>query len=125
MLAFFFVNLLFMGWSLGMIVTGCVLRWGHKAEALAWAVPGIVQPLSAVFYPVSVYPAWIQPIALCFPASHVFEGMRQVLSGHGVSSYHMWCAMGLNVIYMALAALMFKTCLDGARRRGFLVKYGA
>ena len=93
MLAFFFVNLLLMGWSLGLMVTGCILKWGPPAEALAWAVPGLVQPIAAVFYPVSVLPGWLQPIALSFPASHIFEGMRASLSGQIVEPHHMWCAV--------------------------------
>ncbi len=62
-----FVNLLFMGWSLGLLVTGLILRFGPPAEALAWALPVLVQPVSAVFYPVSVLPSWLQPVAFCVP----------------------------------------------------------
>ena len=120
-----FANLILMGWSLGLLTTGFILRWGPPAEALAWAIPGVIQPLSAVFYPVSVLPAWLQPIALCFPASHVFEGMRQILSGKGLDVNHIWCAIGLNVIYMTASGMIFKSCLDSAKQRGFLVKYGA
>jgi ABC-2 type transport system permease protein len=119
-----FANLIFMGWSIGLMTTGFILKWGPPAEALAWAIPGLIQPISAVFYPVSVLPGWLQPIALCFPASHVFEGMRQSLSGREIDPMHIWLAFLLNVIYMVLAGLLFKSCLDGAKRRGFLVKYG-
>jgi ABC-2 type transport system permease protein len=125
MLAFFFANLLVMGWSLGMMVTGCILKWGPPAEALAWAVPGLVQPIAAVFYPVSVLPAWLQPIALAFPASHIFEGMRSVLSGHSVDQVHIWSAVLLNIIYLIVFAYLFQASLEDARKRGFLVKYGS
>ena len=40
------------------------MRWGQAAESLAWAVPFFIQPLAAVFYPVSVLPAWLQPAAM-------------------------------------------------------------
>jgi ABC-2 type transport system permease protein len=123
-LGLLFANLILMGWSIGLMTTGCILRWGPPAEALAWAIPGVIQPLSAVFYPISVLPLWLQPFAVCFPASHVFEGMREILAGHSLSSEHLLCAFLLNVLYMGLAAFMFKSCLDGARERGSLVKYG-
>jgi len=125
MLAFFFVNLLLMGWSLGLMVTGCILKWGPPAEALAWAVPGLVQPIAAVFYPVSVLPFWLQPIALFFPASHIFEGMRTALSGHSVEPHHLWCAVLLNILYLSLFGYFFQVSLEDARKRGFLVKYGS
>jgi ABC-2 type transport system permease protein len=123
-LGLLFVNLVLMGWSIGLMTTGFILRWGPPAEALAWAIPGIIQPLSAVFYPVSVLPGWLQPVALCFPASHVFEGMRQILSGRGLDPNHIWCAFLLNVIYLSAAGFCFNYFLEGARKRGFLVKYG-
>lgn len=123
-LGLLFGNLILMGWSIGLMTTSCILRWGTNAAALAWAVPGLLQPLSAVFYPVSVLPAWVQPFAYCLPASHVFEGMRQILAGGGVNINHIVSAFLLNIVYMAVAAWLFKFCLDGARMRGALVKYG-
>jgi ABC-2 type transport system permease protein len=123
--ALLFANLLLMGWSLGLLITGCILRWGPPAEALAWAVPFLVQPVSAVFYPVSVLPAWMQPIALCVPASHVFEGMRQVIETGHIESWHIWSAFGLNTLYAVLAAFIYNYFFEQARRRGFLAKYAA
>lgn len=123
-LGLLFVNLMLMGWSVGLMTTACVLRWGPPAEALAWAVPGLLQPISACFYPVSVLPAWLQPVAMCVPASHVFEGMRQVLAGQPLDPHHVWYAFGLNVIYMTTSALVFSLSLEGAKMRGFLPNTG-
>jgi len=125
LLAFFFANLLLMGWSLGLMVTGCILKWGPPAEALAWAVPGLVQPIAAVFYPVSVLPGWLQPVALSFPAAHVFEGMRAALSGQAIAPHHIWCALILNILYLFAFGYFFQLSLEDARKRGFLVKYGS
>ncbi len=124
-LALLFVNLLLMGWSMGLVTTGFILRFGPPAEALAWAIPGILQPVSAVFYPISVLPSWLQPVAQCVPASHVFEGMRQLLATGAVDAHHLWCAFALNAFYMVVAAMTFRYFLEGARTRGFLAKYGA
>ena len=79
-----FANLLLMGWAVGMMTTGLIMRWGQSAEALAWGIPFLIQPLAAVFYPLDVLPAWLQPIARTIPATHVFEGMRAVLKGEGL-----------------------------------------
>jgi ABC-2 type transport system permease protein len=123
-LAFLFANLLLTGWSLGLFTTALIMRWGPPAEAMAWAVPFLVQPVSAVFYPVSVLPGWLQVIAQWVPAAHVFEGMRQVLQHGRMDAYHMWCAFGLNVLYMIIAGLIFKHLFQQARQRGYLAKYG-
>ena len=80
-----FFNVLLMGWVMGMVTTALITRWGQAAEALAWGVPFLIQPLCAVFYPLSTLPAWLRPISVCIPATHVFEGMREVLAGQGLS----------------------------------------
>lgn len=123
-LAFLFGNLLLMGWSLGLFTTALILRWGPPAEALAWAVPFLVQPVCAVFYPISVLPAWLQPVAYWVPAAHVFEGMRQILQTGHLDPARMWCALGLNIVYMIGAGLVFRYLFQEARHRGYLAKYG-
>ena len=120
----FFANLLFMGWSLGLMTTAMIIRWGQGAEALAWAIPFLVQPFCAVFYPVTVLPPWIQPIARLIPATHVFEGMRAIIAGQGWNPEPMWTALGLNVFYAVVAAAFFVWMFRIAQRKALLVKLG-
>lgn len=124
MLAAFFVNLLLMGWSMGLATTGVIIRFGPPAEALAWAIPFLIQPVSAVFYPVSVLPPALQIVAKACPSSYVFEGMRQVLEHKSFDGSSLLIAFGLNVVYMILAALIFRYYFDEARMRGLLAKHG-
>ncbi len=121
----FFVNLMVFGWSLGMISTALILRWGQAAESLAWAIPFFIQPVVAVFYPVAKLPGWLQPVASAFPATYVFEGMREVLDPKNgtVSWYNLGMAAGLNVIFMVLAAIIFASILRATKRKGLLTKF--
>jgi ABC-2 type transport system permease protein len=118
----FFANLLLFGWSLGMVSVALIMRWGQAAESLAWAVPFLIQPISAVFYPVSVLPSWLQPVALALPSTHVFEGMRAVLAGSTVPWDSLGIALALNGICLAAASAFFAATLRDARQRGLLVK---
>jgi len=119
-----FVNLVLMGWSLGMMTMGMILRYGEMAEPLAWAVPYLLQPISAVFYPISVLPDWLKPVAYASPATYVFEGMRQVLRGEPLSPANLGSALALNALYMLLAALFFRHMFNEARKQGLLSKFG-
>ena len=119
-----FANLLVMGWSVGMVTTALITRWGQSAEALAWGIPFLIQPLSAVFYPVSVLPRWLQPVALSIPSTHVFEGMRQVLNGGGLAWHYLLWAGALNIVYLILASLFFRFMFGQARKNGLLAKLG-
>ncbi len=119
-----FLNLLFMGWSIGLFSTGLLIRFGHTSATLIWVIPFFLQPLSAVFYPVSVLPHWLQVISLCLPPTHVFEGMRQILATGRMDWYHLQWAFLLNVLYMLFASAIFKYLYEEARKHGSLTKYG-
>ena len=118
----FLGNLILFGWFLGMISTALIMRFGQAAESLAWAVPFFIQPLAAVFYPVSVLPNWLQPAAMALPCTPVFEGMRSVLSGQPVPWGNVQHALLLNLVWGTLAALFFAANLRHVRKSGLLVK---
>ena len=123
--ALLFANLLLMGWALGLLATGLILRFGQPAEGLAWALPFLIQPLSAVFYPVSVLPTWLQPIALCIPSTYVFEGMRQIILKGTLDWHYLQCSFLLNILYLIASAIVFHFLFEETKRLGNLGKYGA
>jgi ABC-2 type transport system permease protein len=122
--AAFFANLVITSWSLGLISTGVVLRWGLGAESFAWLIVFVFLPLCCVYYPVATLPAWLQPVSLALPPTYVFEGLRAiVLEGNFVASF-MLKAFVLNVLYFALGFAAFSFFLQSARRHGTLVQMG-
>ena len=120
----FFVNLLVMGWAIGFAISGLVLRFGLGAESLAWVAIFAVAPISGIYYPISVLPGWLQPVALALPSSYVFEGMRAVLQEGIVRTDFMIIAAALNVVYLALGAACFLLFFRAARVRGLLLQVG-
>ena len=119
----FFANLMVMGWWVALGVISLILRHGAGAEALAWSVLFGLTPFSAVFYPVSVLPAVLQPVALALPSSHVFEGMRAALQGAILWDQLAW-AVGLNILWMAAGLWLFSAQFRQARLRGALLSIG-
>ena len=72
-LIFFFINLIFMGWSIGFVVCGLVLRYGQAFEELAWAFIFILLPFSCVYYPIDALPSFFQKWHLNLPLqTHLF-----------------------------------------------------
>jgi ABC-2 type transport system permease protein len=121
----FFGLLMMFGWSLGMISSALILRWGQAAESLAWAVPFLIQPLAAVYYPLSVLPGWAQSLALCLPCAPVFEGMRAVVAGQPVNWNLLGVALGTNVVWMLVATGIYLWVLKNGRERGTLTRVTA
>ena len=123
-LVLLFANLMVMGWWVALMVVALILRHGAGAETMAWAVLFGLTPFSAVFYPVSVLPPALRALALALPSSHVFEGMRAVLLHGAVQWSEMGWAIGLNLIWMAAAMVVFARQFRAARVRGALISIG-
>ncbi|NOX21110.1 MAG: ABC transporter permease [Nitrospirae bacterium] len=118
------INLVAMGWALGILTTGFILRFGQEAEVLAWAVAFLFMPFSAVFYPVDVLPPVIKTISFFIPASHVFEGMRTLINSDGFPSRELIIATILNVVYLSVALIVFKLTYRKVLKDGLIPKIG-
>lgn len=115
-------NLLLMGWGMGLFTTGLLLRWGHSAEALIWGVPFLIQPFSAIFYPLDVYPAWLKPVCLALPSTHVLESMRAMVRTGDYSWTSFAAALALNLVYLAFFGWFYVRMLERGRQNGQLVR---
>jgi ABC-2 type transport system permease protein len=123
-LAAFFLNLILTSWSVGVFVSGVIMRNGLGAENLAWTIMFLLMPLSCVYYPVSVLPHWLQIVAWSLPPTYVFEGMRALLINHEFRADLMIAAFAMNVVLFAAAVTGFLQLLKSARRNGSLMQTG-
>ncbi len=123
-LAAFFANLILTSWAVGIFVSGLVMRNGLGAESFAWTIMFLLMPLTCVYYPVSVLPDWLQPVALALPPTYVFEGMRALLIEHIFRADLMWRALGLNALWFGAGVYGFIRLLDASRRHGSLLQAG-
>ena len=122
--ALFFANLVLTGWAVGLFVSGLVMRLGLGAESLAWTVMFVLLPLTSVYYPVTVLPVWLQPVAWSLPPTYVFEGLRALLIDHQIRFDLMGEAFALNIVLFAAASLAFRILLEKAREAGSLMQMG-
>jgi ABC-2 type transport system permease protein len=123
-LAAFFFNLMVMGWAVGLFVTGLLLRMGLGAEGIVWTGIFLIAPVTGIYYPISVLPEWLQPLAWSFPSTYVFEGMRAVMFEHVFRWDLMMGATLLNVVYLIGGAASFLIFYRIARVRGLLLQQG-
>lgn len=119
-----FLNLLLFAWAMGMATMAVVVRYGMGSEALAWGLPFLIQPFSAVFYPIDVLPPWLQPVAYAVPSSYIFESLRAILRTGSAEPWMLLTAFGLNIVYLAAGAAFFGWMLQQARRQGHLSRLG-
>jgi ABC-2 type transport system permease protein len=120
----FFCNLIFTSWSLGIFVSGLVLRNGLGAESIVWTLMFGILPLACVYYPVSVLPSWLQVVAWVLPPTYVFEGMRSLLIDHVFRAELMVEALLINAVLFIVSFAAFLALLNSARRAGSLLQSG-
>jgi ABC-2 type transport system permease protein len=120
----FFCNLIFTSWSLGIFVSGLVLRNGLGAESIVWTLMFGILPLACVYYPVSVLPHWLQYAAWALPPTYVFEGMRALLIDHVFRADLMLDALLINAVLFIVSFAIFLGLLNSARRAGSLLQGG-
>ena len=123
-LAAFFANLILTSWSVGILVSGVLLRNGMGAESLAWTLMFVLMPLTCVYYPVATLPSWLQVVAWSLPPTYVFEGMRALVISHEFRTDLMLQACALNAVYFSGAVIAFLQLLKSARRQGSLMQSG-
>ncbi len=123
-LAAFFLNLILTSWSIGIFVSGLLLRNGMGAESLAWTIMFLFLPLTCVYYPVAVLPSFLQYVAWSLPPTDVFEGMRALLIDQVFRADLMVEAFAFNVVLFAAASFAFVKLLQSARAQGSLLQTG-
>lgn len=121
-LALFWVNLFMSAMAFGLLNITLVMRFGHGVGPLTWILPFLLQPFSAVFYPVSVLPPLFQKIASVLPMSHIFEGMRYTLSTGRINFEEGAAATILSILYLAVSVGLFSVILNWCKTSGRLVK---
>ena len=120
----FFCNLIFTSWSVGIFVSGLVLRHGLGAESIVWTLMFGLMPLACVYYPVTVLPHWLQYVAWALPPTYAFEGMRALLMRHEFRGDLMAQAFAINVLLLVASFAIFLVLLRSARKHGSLLQSG-
>ena len=123
-LAAFYASLIIFGWSVGLVVSGLVLRYGLGAEGFAWALLFAVAPVCGVYYPVTILPWWLQAVSHILPASYIFEGMRAIVLHREVHTDLLLVAGALNLLWLAIGVAAFLTFYRSVRDRGMLLQLG-
>lgn len=121
----FLLVLFLFGIALGIVGTAIVLRLGPASEWFVWPIPALLSPFAGVFYPISTLPEWMQWIARLMPPSYVFEGIRAVVAGRGVSTASLAGGVALAAVSILLACGLFVRTYRYAVRTGLLARYSA
>ena len=119
---FAYLNMIIFATAVGLVLIGFVFQFGTRVQAFTWGTIFMLQPFCAVYFPVSVLPTFLQPIAYLFPATYFFEWLRSLHERVGYSDLRLGAAFIFNLVWLVLACWIFSRQLAAAKRSGQLVR---
>ena len=111
----------------GIMAATLPLLFPERGEEMTFVISSILLLVSGVYYPISVLPAWMQPLATVSPATYVLEGMRAtILDGAPTLAIgpYLLPILVLGVVTLPLGLAVFGWAERYAKRTGKLKRSG-
>jgi ABC-2 type transport system permease protein len=111
----------------GVMAAVMPLLFPEKGEEMTFVISSILLLVSGVYYPVSVLPDWMEPLATISPATYVLEGMRAALLLDAPTAAlwpALWPIILLGVITLPVGVAIFGWAERYAKRTGRLKRSG-
>ena len=117
----------FIGFGIGAAVLP--LLFTERGSQMYYIVRAILLLVSGVYYPISVLPGWMQPLARISPATYVLEGLRAALLNDAtlwslVIWNNTWPLLITGVVSVPLGVIIFRFAERYAKRTGKLKRNG-
>lgn len=118
MLAVYIMELMLFSWALGLFVLALIIRFGTSIQSLSWMLVFLFQPIGAVFYPVTILPEVVRPIAYALPITYIFEAVRYQLTMGTVHGQNLAIATIMNIIVLIASYVFLKFIYAQAKKSG-------
>ena len=115
-------GLMLYGLAEGLVINAAMMLKGPEYMNLTWIITGIVMVLSAVYYPLELLPKEVRLISNLLPTTYAIQSIRTVLVGTGNGIAEGLMSIGIGLVYLAIAALVFKWAIDKSRENGTILR---
>jgi ABC-2 type transport system permease protein len=113
--------------GLGIVASVLPLLFPERGAQMTHVIQAVLLLISGVYFPVSVLPAWMQPLTRISPATYVLEGMRAALldgAGTAMLLLNLGRLVLIGVVAIPLGLLIFRQAEVYAKRTGKLKRSG-
>jgi ABC-2 type transport system permease protein len=115
---------------LGLILAGAMLLMVHHVWSVGDAVAGALYLFSGAIFPLTVLPAFLQPIGYIMPLTYWLELLRRSLVGQVAQAFPtlqrfsnlelLAILSGLTLFFSLISSLVFRWCEHRAKERGLI-----
>lgn len=111
--------------SAGILSAGIIMIF-KKGDPVDFLFGSLSRVFSGVFFPVTVFPVWLQYVAWALPLTHALEGIRlTLLVGaplHAIAG-HLWYLVIFSLVTLPLSIIIFGHAVKHAKINGTLIHY--
>jgi ABC-2 type transport system permease protein len=111
----------------GVVAAVMPLLSPEKGQQVTYIVSALLLLVSGVYYPVSVLPGWMQPLATVSPVTYGLEGTRAALKD-GASVVELWGSIWpllvMGIVFVPLGIWIFHLGENYAKKTGKLKRSG-
>ena len=118
----FLLGLFLCAATVGILVCILVLIFGNRADVAAWSLVSLMLLVCGIYYPVSILPPWVIPVAALIPLTYMLEFFRQFYGFQPVFSHPLAKGYLLVLLYLFLEIFLMKVALKRAKKSGLLLK---
>lgn len=111
--------------AIGVLAAAFVVVFQQAGQLTRW-LSAMMALISGVFFPVSLFPGWVQGLATLSPMTHALRALRaSLLQGRGITAIgdELLALLAAALILVPLAIGALTLALDRARRKGTLSSY--
>jgi ABC-2 type transport system permease protein len=121
-LGLFLFGLFLCAASVGVLVCILVLIFGNRADVAAWSLVSLMLLVCGIYYPISILPEWVVPIAAAIPLTYYLEYFRQFYGFTPIFSNPLAKGYILVLAYLLGEIFLMKVALRRAKKTGLLLK---
>ncbi|MBW2970789.1 ABC transporter permease [Candidatus Woesearchaeota archaeon] len=110
--------------ALGILIVALYIRLGREYSFLTWSFLQLIILLSAPFFPVETYPAFMHGFVRMLPHTWIFEALRGLATHGALTMSAVFRALMLSVIYLVIVFPFYMYTFRKARKTGALVRLG-
>lgn len=108
------------GCWLGLFSCALLTMYGRSYLATTFIVAWIFMPLSGVYFPVTVLPAWVQSVAYALPLVYISDYLRTCFTTGCGNIILLAPAMYLNITWFLIALFVFVWTFRKSKQRGLV-----
>lgn len=123
-LPLYILILMIFGFGFGIFITGLILRYNTDIQSLAWGLIYVLQPFSAIFYPLDVLPEQIRWFSYLSPITYIMESARHQLAfGTPKLDFILYSSL-LTAAYFIGSALFLRRLFAWSKQTGAFSRLG-